>query len=179
MLSWQFNVIIHTVGHSTRAIEDFVELLGAHGVVQLADVRTIPASRRHPQFSRDALSASLAAAGIEYRHVAALGGLRTPRKDSANTAWRHQGFRGYADYMETPAFEDAIHELVEWSQRAPTAVMCAEAVWWQCHRRLLADALVAHGVEVRHITAPNAAPLHEMTEFARVEAGRVRYPGLL
>src|SRR6185369_17080700 len=154
-----------TIGHSTRAIEDFIALLRAHGVQQLADVRTVPKSRRQPQFWKEALSVSLPAAGIAYRHVAALGGLRKPRADSTNTAWRHEGFRGYADYMETPAFEHAVDDLVAWSTVAPTVVMCAEAVWWQCHRRLLADALVARGNEVRHIMAPASAPPHELTEF--------------
>ena len=172
-------MIIYTIGHSTRAIEDFIALLRAHSIQQLADVRTIPKSRRHPHFSGEALSVSLAAAGIAYRHVAALGGLRKPRADSTNTAWRHEGFRGYADYMETPAFEHAVDDLVAWSTVAPTVVMCAEAVWWQCHRRLLADALVARGNEVRHIMAPASAPPHELTEFARIEGARVRYPGLL
>ena len=170
---------IFTIGHSTRTLDDFIALLGAHGVTQLADVRTIPKSRRHPHFSKEALSASLPAAGITYRHFAGLGGLRKPRADSANTAWRHEGFRGYADYMETPAFTQALDDLVGWSQEALSAVMCAEAVWWQCHRRLIADALLVRGTEVRHIMSPAAATPHELTEFARVDGGRLRYPGLL
>ena len=170
---------IYTIGHSTRVLDDFITLLSAHHVTQLADVRTIPKSRRHPHFAKDALSASLPPAGIAYRHFPALGGLRKPRADSANTAWRHEGFRGYADYMETPAFEQALAGLVGWSEAAPTSVMCAEAMWWQCHRRLIADALLARGIEVRHIMAPAAAPPHELTEFARVEAARVCYPALL
>jgi len=171
-------VIIYTIGHSTRAIDQFIALLTGHGVKQLADVRTIPKSRRHPQYSKEALSASLPAAGIEYRHVPALGGLREPRADSTNTAWRHAGFRAYADYMETAAFEEAVEGLIAWADAAPTAVMCAEAVWWQCHRRLLADALLARAIEVRHIMALASAPPHELTEFARIEGARVRYPGL-
>ena len=170
---------IFTIGHSTRALDDFLALLHAHAVTQLADVRTIPKSRRHPHFSKDALSASLPAAGITYRHFAELGGLRKPRADSANTAWRHEGFRGYADYMETPAFTQALDDPVGWSQEAQTAVMCAEAVWWQCHRRLIADALLVRGTEVRHIMSPAAAAPHELTEFARVDGARLRYPGLL
>jgi uncharacterized protein (DUF488 family) len=171
-------VLIYTIGHSTRAIDEFIALLTEHGIQQLADVRTIPKSRRHPQFSKEALSVSLPAAGIAYRHVAALGGLRKPRADSTNTAWRHEGFRGYADYMESSAFEQAVDDLLVWADAAPTAVMCAEAVWWQCHRRLLADALLARGRAVRHIMTPDAAPPHELTEFARIEGARVRYPGL-
>jgi uncharacterized protein (DUF488 family) len=172
-------VVIYTIGHSTRTIDEFIALLSVHGVQQLADVRTIPKSRRHPQFAKDALSVSLPAAGIAYRHVAELGGLRKPRTDSTNTAWRHEGFRGYADYMETPDFEQAVESLIAWAGTAPTAVMCAEAVWWQCHRRLVADALLARAIEVRHIMAPASAPAHELTEFARIEGARVRYPGLL
>jgi uncharacterized protein (DUF488 family) len=172
-------VTIFTIGHSTRALDEFIALLRAHGVEQLADVRTIPRSRRHPQFSKEALSVSLPGAGIAYRHFAELGGLRKPRADSTNTAWHHEGFRGYADYMETPAFSRALDELMRWSQDATSAVMCAEAVWWQCHRRLLADALVARGLDVRHITTERSAPPHELTEFARVDGQLVRYPGLL
>ncbi len=171
--------MIFTVGHSTRSLDDLLALLRAHGVTQLADVRTIPKSRRHPHFSLDALSQSLPAAGIAYRHVGGLGGLRKPRADSRNRAWRHPGFRGYADYMETPAFERALEQLIEWSREGPTAVMCAEAVWWQCHRQLIADALVARGVEVRHIMSAKAAPAHTLTDFARVENNRVTYPGLI
>ena len=154
-------------------------MLRAHGVTQLADIRTIPKSRRHPHFAGAALSDSLPGAGISYRHFAGLGGLRKPAPDSANSGWRHAGFRGYADYMQTPAFEAALADLMAWSSAAPTAVMCAEAVWWQCHRQLVADALVARGVEVRHITSARAAAVHTLTSFARVDEGRVTYPGLV
>jgi uncharacterized protein (DUF488 family) len=172
-------MIVHTIGHSTRALDEFIALLHAHGVTQLADIRTIPKSRRHPHFAGDALSESLPAAGISYRHFAGLGGLRKPRPDSRNGGWRNASFRGYADYMQTPAFEAALEDLMAWSSAAPTAVMCAEAVWWQCHRQLVADALVARGVEVRHITSTRPAPVHSFTSFARVDEGRVTYPGLI
>src|SRR5262249_38647880 len=152
--------------------------LRAHDVVQLADVRTIPRSRRHPHFGREALQQSLAACGIAYRHLPALGGLRKPRRDSPNNAWRVEGFRGYADYMETPEFERALDDLVEWARRGPTAIMCAEAMWWQCHRQLIADALVAREIEVLHIMSAAPAPAHRLTAFARVQDRRVRYPGL-
>jgi uncharacterized protein (DUF488 family) len=171
-------VTVYTIGHSTRTLEAFIALLRAHAVSQVADVRTVPKSRRHPHFAREALSHGLADAGIAYRHVAGLGGLRKPRADSPNTAWRHESFRGYADHMQTPAFEEALVELIAWSS-APTAIMCAEAVWWQCHRQLIADALVARDVGVRHIMSPSSAPAHTLTSFARVEAGRVTYPGLV
>jgi len=172
-------VTIFTVGHSVLAIEAFLDLLRAHGVAQLADVRTMPRSRRHPHFNADALAASLGAAGIAYRHMPGLGGLRKPRRDSRNMAWRVEGFRGYADYMETPEFERALDELVDWSRNAPTAVMCAESVWWRCHRQLIADALVARGVDARHISSKTSAPLHSLTTFARLTDRRVSYPGLL
>ena len=172
-------MIVYTIGHSTRPIEEFVALLQAHGVTRLADVRTIPKSRRHPHFAQKALSVSLPVVGISYRHFPGLGGLRKAAPDSANGGWRHAGFRGYADYMQTPAFSAALADLLEWSRDATTAVMCAEAVWWQCHRQLIADALVARGVAVRHITSPKAAAAHTLTSFARVDGERVSYPGLV
>ncbi len=169
---------VFTIGHSTRTLDDFVALLRAHGVTQLADVRTVPKSRRHPHFAGEALARLLPERGIVYRHFPALGGLRKPRPDSRNAAWRHAGFRGYADYMETRPFEMALDELVAWAGEAPTAVMCAEAVWWRCHRQLVADALVARGIEVRHIMSETSAPAHTLTRFARADGARVTYPGL-
>ena len=170
---------IYTIGHSTRTLDAFLALLHAHQISQLADVRTVPKSRRHPHFAGEALAQTLPQAGIAYRHIAALGGLRKPRKDSRNTAWRHESFRGYADHMETPAFQRALDDVIAWSDAQPPVVMCAEAVWWQCHRQLIADALVARNVEVRHIMSAGAAPLHALTAFARVDDGRVSYPGLV
>jgi uncharacterized protein (DUF488 family) len=169
---------IFTIGHSTRPLEELIALLARNGVMQLADVRTVPKSRRHPQFVREALAGSLPRAAIAYRHFPGLGGLRKPRRDSINTAWRNEGFRGYADYMQTPAFAQALDELLLWAAR-PTAIMCAEAVWWQCHRQLIADALVARGVDVRHILSAAAPERHRLTDFARVEGTRVAYPGLV
>jgi uncharacterized protein (DUF488 family) len=181
--------VIYTIGHSTRSLDEFVGLLGAHRVTELGDIRTVPRSRRHPHFAIDALSVLLPRAGVAYRHFPGLGGLRKPRADSPNTAWRHSGFRGYADYMATLAFEKAIEQLLEFASAsasggfgggAPrTAIMCAEAVWWRCHRQLVADALVARGVEVRHISSDQAARPHTLTEFARVDDGKVTYPGLI
>ena len=170
---------IHTIGHSTRPIEAFIELLEAHGIKQLYDIRSIPHSRRHPHFSQGALAAALGEAGIAYRHAPALGGRRKPRRDSVNTAWRVEGFRGYADYMETDAFRDALDELVRAAGDAPTVIMCAEAVWWRCHRQLVADALVARGVEVGHISSTSAAKPHTLTDFAQVVEGRVGYRRLI
>ena len=169
-------MIVYTIGHSTRPIDKFIALLQAHGVTQLADVRTIPKSRRHPHFAQEALSLSLPAAGIAYRHLPGLGGLRKPSPDSPNGGWRHAGFRGYADYMQTPAFDASLNELMDWSGWAPTAVMCAEAVWWRCHRQLIADALMAHGIGVRHIMSDKAAAAHALTSFARLNDQSVTYP---
>lgn len=168
--------VIHTIGHSTRTFDELLRLLRAHGVVQLADVRTIPRSRRHPHFSREQLAPSLAAAGIAYRPLAALGGLRRPRRDSPNGGWRNESFRGYADYMLTPGFAEGLEELLAFSRDGATAVMCAEAVWWRCHRALLADALVVAGVRVLHIRTARAADEHKLCDFARVDGGRLTYP---
>jgi uncharacterized protein (DUF488 family) len=154
-------------------------MLKVHGVTGLADVRTVPRSRRHPHFSREALEASLPSAGIEYRHFAALGGLRKPRRDSPNGAWRHEGFRGYADHMQTKEFRAAVEELLSFATSRIVAVMCAEAKWWQCHRQLVADALVAREVEVRHIMSVREAPVHQITSFARATGGDVTYPALM
>lgn len=171
--------MIYTIGHSSLEADAFVELLRAHGIRQLADVRTLPASRRHPHFNREALETALPPHGVAYRHFPALGGRRRPRPDSPNTAWQHPAFRGYADYMETPVFQTGLAALCDFAQGAPTAIMCAEAVWWKCHRRLLADVLVAGGVPVFHILSAAAPKPHELSEFARIEAGRLLYPGLL
>jgi uncharacterized protein (DUF488 family) len=170
---------IYTIGHSTRPLDEFIALLAAHGIRQLVDIRSMPRSRRHPHFSSDALSASLGDVKVSYRHSPALGGLRKPRRDSLNTAWQVEGFRGYADYMETDAFRAALEELVAFAAAAPTAIMCAEAVWWRCHRQLVADALVARGIEVRHITSITAAPAHTLTDFAEVSGGLVAYRRLI
>jgi uncharacterized protein (DUF488 family) len=170
---------IFTIGHSTHPAEQFRRLLLAHNISQLADVRTIPKSRRHPQYNADALEALLAAEGIIYRHFPALGGLRKPRSDSLNTAWQHAGFRGYADHMQTTEFARAIDDLLMFAQHGTTAIMCAEAMWWQCHRRLLSDALLARGVSVCHIFPNAESKPHDMSEFARVDGQKVAYPGLV
>jgi uncharacterized protein (DUF488 family) len=170
---------IHTIGHSTRTAEEFVALLQAHGITQLADVRTFPMSRRLPHFNREPLAETLRQHGIAYRHLPALGGRRRPRPDSINGAWQHVNFRGYADHMATKEFATGLEELLEFSADAPTAIMCAEAVWWQCHRRLIADALVARDIPVFHIMSAERTQPHELTSFAVVRDGQVTYPGLL
>jgi uncharacterized protein (DUF488 family) len=170
---------VFTVGHSTHSADTFVETVRAHGVRQLADIRRFPGSRRHPHFGSAALADRLAREGMAYRHFPELGGRRPARPDSDNTAWRNAAFRGYADYMGTAEFERAVAELLDFVRADPTALMCAESLWWRCHRALLADALVARGVTVRHIMSAASAKLHVLNEFARIEGTRVRYPGLV
>jgi len=167
---------LHTVGHSTHAIEEFIGILEAHGIDQLVDIRTIPKSRHNPQFNREALAASLKASGIVYRHLPGLGGLRRPRPDSINTAWRNTSFRGYADYMQTDEFRACLQQLMEFAATKPTAIMCAEAVPWRCHRSLVADALTARGIRVIDILTESKAQAHSMTPFARLDGDRVIYP---
>ncbi len=168
---------VSTIGHSTHPIDEFVRMLAAHGIRQLVDVRTIPRSRRNPQFNRENLPASLLeAAGIGYRHLPGLGGLRHPRKDSINTGWRNASFRGYADYMQTPEFDQNLNDLMQLASQAPSAIMCAEAVPWRCHRSLIADALLARGVPVLEILSVTKIQPHAMTPFARVEGQQVTYP---
>ncbi len=153
-------------------------MLAAHGVEQLIDVRTIPKSRRNPQFHTEALAASLAEQGIEYRHMPSLGGLRHARRDSINTGWKNASFRGYADYMQTPPFDEAVDELIERAAARRTAIMCAEAVPWRCHRSLIADALTARGIAVEHIMSKTSRKPHAYTPFARIVGSTVTYPGL-
>ena len=170
---------IWTVGHSTRSGEEFIEILKAHQIQVLVDVRTYPGSRRYPQFNRAALAESLAAVGIRYLHEPRLGGRRRPRPDSDNTAWRNEQFRGYADHMETDEFKNGVTELLELAANARVAVMCAEAVWWRCHRSLIADYLKAEGHEVVHILDEKKTEEHPFTSAARVIDGRLSYRGLL
>jgi len=164
---------IYTIGHSTRSLDELVHLLAASGVKRLADIRRYPGSRRYPHFSRDALAAALPQHGIAYVHMPELGGRRTPSKDSPNDALKNAQFRGYADYMGTTEFADAIERLL--SMDSPTAIMCAEAVPWRCHRSFVADDLVRRGVEVVHIVGPNDRRKHEMNPLATEEQGRLVY----
>jgi uncharacterized protein (DUF488 family) len=171
-------VTLFTVGHSTRGIGELLGLLAEHGIETLVDVRRYPASRRHPQFSREALAASLAGAGVAYVHELDLGGRRQPQPDSPNTAWRVAAFRGYADYMGSEPFAAALGRLLASAARSRTVMMCAEAVPWRCHRRLIADAATAAGAEVIHLLGPGRAERHQLDANARAVAapgpGRVR-----
>ena len=166
---------IWTIGHSTRPLAEFLELLAANRIEVLTDVRRFPGSRKYPHFHPDSLATSLPVAGVEYALLPELGGRRRPRPDSPNTAWRNESFRGYADYMETEGFGDGIGRLLELAQRRRTAIMCAEATWWRCHRALIADVLKAKGVAVLHIIGRNKAEPHPFTSAARMVDGRLSY----
>lgn len=168
--------LLWTVGHSTRPIAEFIELLQAHGIQLLVDVRTIPYSRRNPQFNTDTLADSLVKASLQHQHLPALGGRRRSRPDSVNLGWRSAGFRGYADYMQTAPFWQSLEELMKLATATTTAIMCAEAVPWRCHRSLIADALVSRGWTVRHILTSAKADPHTLTPFAKLENGRLTYP---
>ena len=167
---------IFTVGHSTLPIDRFTALLAAYAIERLVDVRTVPRSRHNPQFNADALSVSLADTGIGYAAMPALGGLRHSRPDSPNGGWRNKSFRGYADHMQSAAFRDAVTALIRTGTEARTAIMCAEAVPWRCHRSLIADMLVVRGVEVVEILSETSWRMHELTPFARIDGTSITYP---
>jgi len=171
--------IIGTIGHSTRPLEELLGILEGFGTTHLVDVRTVPRSRHNPQYNRETLPGALAARGIGYVHEPGLGGLRKPRPDSVNGGWRNASFRGFADHMETAGFEERLARLIDLSRDGRPVIMCAEAVPWRCHRSLIADALTAQGVEVRHLLGPGPERVHTLTPFARVADGRVHYPGVL
>ena len=168
---------IYTLGHSTRTLEDFIQVLESFESKVLADIRTVPRSRHNPQFNADALPRALQPLGIHYAHLPRLGGLRRARQDSPNCGWRNASFRGYADYMQTDEFEAGLLSLHELLARGRVVMMCAEAVPWRCHRSLVADALLARGAEVEHISGPSRSRPHVMTSFAEVQGLRVTYPG--
>ncbi|GAA4307005.1 DUF488 domain-containing protein [Compostibacter hankyongensis] len=169
--------IIYTIGHSTHDTDTFIGMLKAYDIACLADIRTLPGSRRVPQFNREQLEPALEKAGIYYVHLKALGGLRHTTAASVNTGWRNKSFRGYADYMQTAAFAEALQELMKLAASRTTVMMCAEAVPWRCHRSLVGDALLVKGWQVIDIfSATHSAP-HTLTTFARVEDGVITYPG--
>ena len=169
---------VYTVGHSTRPIEVFIELLKSFEITHLVDVRTIPRSRRNPQFNKESLPEPMGAVSIAYTHIPGLGGLRKPLPDSVNTAWRNESFRGYADYMGTPAFDENLQRLIELiDTEAAVAIMCAEALPWRCHRSLIADALLVRGFQVTDIFDAGKSQPHSLTTFAKVDGEQVTYPG--
>jgi uncharacterized protein (DUF488 family) len=169
-------VRIWTIGHSTRSIDGFVSLLEENGIRLLADVRSWPGSKRYPQFNREALAESLNAHGIRYEHFPELGGRRKPKPDSRNSAWRNASFRGYADHMETEEFQEGVERLLALAREAgPIAIMCAEAVWWRCHRALISDYLKARGVEIVHILDANKTEPHPFTSAAHIVDGTLSY----
>jgi uncharacterized protein (DUF488 family) len=167
---------IFTIGHSTHPIDEFAAMLKAHGVVNLVDVRTIAKSRHNPQFNETELATTLPERGIAYRRMAELGGLRSVRKDTVNGAWKNASFRGYADYMQTEEFAAGVEELAELGLSGPTAIMCAEAVPWRCHRSMIGDALLVRGIDVLDIMTEKSAKPHKLTSFARVDGTRITYP---
>ena len=168
--------LVLTIGHATRSLEEFIDILKAHGVTMVADVRTVPRSRHNPQFNRETLPGALAAAGIKYVHLAGLGGWRHARSDSINTGWRSPGFRGFADYMQTPEFDEHLRALVKLARTERLALMCAEAVPWRCHRSLIADALTVRGVVVEHLMGAQTAQRHRLTPFVRAAGAILTYP---
>lgn len=168
--------LVLTVGHSTRPIGEFLDLLKAHMVVRLMDVRTVPRSRHNPQYNVDALPIALASHGIAYEHVAGLGGFRKTYAGSPNTGWRNVSFRGYADYMQTPEFAEHLAHVIATAGRERIALMCAEAVPWRCHRSLIADALVVHGLRVEEIVSRGRRQIHTLTPFAHVKGMTITYP---
>ncbi len=168
--------MIHTIGHSTRSADEFIRILRAFGIELLADIRTVPRSRKNPQYDQESLSSLLANHNIGYVHFKELGGLRHAKKDSVNGAWENASFRGYADYMQTDDFARAMEELVALAAERTTAIMCAEAVPWRCHRSLVGDALLVRGVEVLDIMSEKSAKPHKLTPWARVDGVRITYP---
>jgi uncharacterized protein (DUF488 family) len=170
---------IYTIGHSNRTLDDFIGLLSHHLINVLVDVRHFPGSRRLPHFNKTALQNALDAAGIRYEHLVDLGGRRPTHPDSHNLAWRNESFRGYADHMETSPFAAAIEHLLEIAHQDRTAIMCSEAVWWRCHRSMIADYLKSHGTQVIHILGPTSLQEHPYTSAARIIDGELSYRGIL
>jgi uncharacterized protein (DUF488 family) len=167
---------ILTIGHSTRTLDEFVELLKTYGVNLVVDVRTVPRSRHNPQFNKETLPNTLKPYGIKYIHMPDIGGLRRPKQDSQNLAWRNSTFRGYADYMQTKEFTDNLLKIIELAREHCLALMCAEALPWRCHRSLISDALVVRHIKVEHIISANSCINHQLNEMAQVEGTKITYP---
>ena len=169
-------ITIFTIGHSTHSLEQYIELLKHYGITRVIDVRTIPRSRHNPQFGKEALETSLKSAHIAYSHIEKLGGLRHPRQDSINTAWRNASFRGFADYMQTDDFQAGLQKLIDYARRDQVVIMCAEAVPWRCHRSLIGDALLARHIQVQDIFSLTLCKPHALTPWANVQGDMVTYP---
>lgn len=168
--------VVFTIGHSTRTISEFIEIIKAYGIKKVVDIRTIPKSRYNPQFNEDTLRESLKETKIAYLHMKGIGGLRHALKDSPNMGWRNASFRGFADYMQTGEFEQSIEKLIEAAEKVATVIMCAEAVPWRCHRSLVGDALLIRGVQVRHIMSAGSSRDHTLTPWAKVKGAKITYP---
>jgi len=175
-LAKESGLTVFTIGHSTRTLEEFVELLKTYGVTLLVDVRSVPRSRHNPQFNKETLPNSLKIYNIKYIHMPDIGGLRHPKRDSINLAWKNSSFRGYADYMQTQEFTDNLLKIVALARENCLALMCAEALPWRCHRSLISDALVARHVKVQHILSKTSCLNHELSEMAHVEGNQITYP---
>ena len=171
-------ITIWTVGHSTRTAQDFNQILKSHKIATLVDVRSFPGSRRYPHFNREELLRSLLSSGVDYHHLPSLGGRRSSTRDSKNTAWKNASFRAYADHMESVEFKNGIKELLQISAQKRTTIMCAEALWWRCHRSLISDYLKASGIEVIHVADERRTEAHPYTTAARIVKGRLSYEGL-
>ena len=171
--------VVFTIGHSTRTIEDFIEIIKAYGIKQVVDIRTIPRSRYTPQFNEDTIRESLKAVKIGYLHMKGLGGLRHALKASLNSGWENASFRGFADYMQPGDFDESLEKLIETAAKRATVIMCAEAVPWRCHRSLVGDALLIHGVQVRDIMSVNSSRDHILTPWAKVKEKKIIYPSEL
>lgn len=170
------STIVLTIGHSTRTFEEFIAILQAHGATGVVDVRTVPRSRHNPQFNKASLPRALKKAGLSYAHLPGLGGLRYARRDSVNVGWRNASFRGYADYMQTPEFQESLDELIQLVKHDRLALMCAEAVPWRCHRSLIGDALLIRGIRTEDIMSPARRQAHILTSFAKVRGTTITYP---
>ncbi len=168
--------VIFTIGHSTRPVSEFVEIIQTYRIKKVVDIRTIPKSRHNPQFNQDALRETLKAVKIGYLHMKGLGGLRHSQRDSPNMAWRNASFRGFADYMQTREFEENIEKLIEAAEKRAIVIMCAEAVPWRCHRSLIGDALLVRGVQVRHVISAGSSRDHVLTPWAKVKGTKITYP---
>ena len=175
-LAKESELAVFTIGHSIRTLDEFIGLLRTHSVSLVVDVRTVPRSKHNPQFNKETLPASLKPEGIKYIHMPEIGGLRHPKRDSINLAWRNSGFRGYADYMQTQAFTDNLLKIIALARENCLALMCAEALPWRCHRSLISDALVVRHVKVEHIISATSCLNHELNEMAHVEGNQITYP---